>query len=126
MPKDWTKYDKDEVEKLVKKLAKEVTPGKIGLILRDQYGIGSVKKYGFTISSLTSKKEEVPEDLYDLLKKVVNLHDHMQKNKKDHSSKYGLQALESKIRRLGKYYIRTGRLPKDWKYTIQSARLLVK
>ncbi len=129
MKKDWMQFDKDEVEKLIIKFAKEGKTGsEIGIILRDQYGIGSVKKYGLKMSEIINKveKQEIPEDLYSLLKRVVKIHDHMEKNKKDYSTKYGLQKLESRIRRLSKYYIKKGRLPENWKYTIQRARLLVK
>ena len=42
----------------------------------------------------------------------------------DIDSKLGVD--ESKIRRLGKYYARTGKLPSDWKYSLDKARLLVK
>ena len=66
------------------------------------------------------------EDLYNLIKRAVNLHKHMDKNKKDSKSKHGLELLESKIRRLGKYYARTGKLPSDWKYSLDKAKLLVK
>ena len=52
-----------------------------------------------------------PEDLFNLFVKAVNLRDHLEKSKKDYTSKRGLQLLESKIRRLGKYYVKKGKLP---------------
>ena len=45
--------------------------------------------------------------------------------KKDMTAKRGLILTESKIRRLIKYYHNTGRLPLDWKYTREGAKLLV-
>jgi ribosomal protein S15P/S13E len=33
--------------------------------------------------------------------------------------------MESKIRRLSKYYVRTGKLPDTWKYTLEDAKLMV-
>ncbi|MFC2142867.1 30S ribosomal protein S15 [Candidatus Aenigmatarchaeota archaeon] len=120
------KYDKEEVIKLVKKLEKEGHgPSMIGLILRDQYGISTTRSYGLRTAKLVERKE-VPEDMYNLLVKVVALHTHMAANKRDSTSKHGLEKAESKIRRLGKYYKRKGHLPENWKYTIESARLLVR
>ena len=50
----------------------------------------------------------------------------MEQNHGDANSKHGLELLESKIRRLGKYYARTGKLQKGWKYSIEQARLIAK
>jgi small subunit ribosomal protein S15 len=123
---EWLAYDKDEIENLIKKMEKEgKTASRIGIILRDQYGIPDVRSLGMRISKLMEKKE-IPEDMYNLMKKAVNLHRHLQENKKDAKSKHGLELVESKIRRLGKYYSRKGRIPKDWKYSIDKAKLLVK
>ncbi len=123
---DWLMYDKGEIEKLILKLAKEdETNAKIGIILRDQYGIPDIRQFGLRVSKIAPKKE-VPEDLYTLLVRAVNLHKHMDASRKDSKAKHGLELMESKIRRLGKYYARTGKLPKGWKYSIDKAKLLVK
>ena len=50
----------------------------------------------------------------------------MDKNKKDYTSKRGLELTESKIRRLAKFYKREGALPVDFKYDPDKAKLLVK
>jgi small subunit ribosomal protein S15 len=42
------------------------------------------------------------------------------------SSKRGMQLIESKIRRLAKYYKREGKLPEDWAYNLEQAKLLVR
>ena len=125
----WIQYDIDEIENLVLKLAKEGKNGsEIGLVLRDQYGIPSVRMLGSRMQKILTKheKQEIPEDMFALLKTVVNLHNHMDKNKHDAKAKRGLEVLESRIRRLVKFYIREGKLPKDWRYTIEKTRLLVK
>jgi small subunit ribosomal protein S15 len=126
----WIKYKKEEVIDLVVKLAKErKTSAAIGTILRDQYGIPDVKAItGKTISKIMKEKKlypEIPEDMLSLLKKAVALREHLERNKADKHSKRGLQNLESKIRRLGKYYVRKGLLPKDWKYSPEEAKLIV-
>ncbi|HDD71510.1 MAG: 30S ribosomal protein S15 [Candidatus Aenigmatarchaeota archaeon] len=126
----WVKYKKAEVEELVVKLAKEgYTSARIGIILRDQYGIPDVKTItGKSISRIMKEHKvypEIPEDLLSLLKKAVRLREHLEKHKKDKHSKRGLELLESKIRKLGKYYVRKGILPKDWKYSPEEAKLIV-
>jgi len=126
----WIRYKKNEIEKLVIKLAKEGnSTGKIGLILRDQFGIPSVKVItGKTISQIVRDNRlypEYPEDFFNLLKQAVNLRGHLARNKRDYTSKRGLELLESKIRRLGKYYVRKGLLPEGWKYDPEQAKLLI-
>lgn len=132
MPKkdeEWVQYDKDEIEKLIIKIAKEgKAESDIGMILRDQYGIPDVRTFGIRVSQVLKKheKKEVPEDMFSLLKQAVDVSAHLGRNKHDAKAKHGLEKIESKIRRLVKYYIRKGRLPKDWRYSIEKARLLVK
>lgn len=126
----WVKYKKSDVEKLVVDLAKEkYNSAVIGIILRDQYGIPDVKTLtGKTIVKIMKENKlypDMPEDMLYLLKKAVILREHMAKNKGDASSKKGLEHLESKIRRLGKYYVREGKLPKDWSYSPEEAKLIV-
>jgi small subunit ribosomal protein S15 len=126
----WVEYNDKEVERLVIKLHKDgLNASNIGRILRDQYGIPSVKN--ITKKTVVQILEEnnllpkMPEDLFNLLKKAVILRDHLVKNKKDYTSKHGLELLESKIRRLVKYYVRKGRLAKDFKYEPERAKLLI-
>ncbi|MEM7819649.1 MAG: 30S ribosomal protein S15 [Candidatus Aenigmatarchaeota archaeon] len=125
----WLMYDVEEVEQLILKLAREgLTNAQIGLILRDQYGVPDVRALGMRISKVVRNeiKKEIPEDLYNLLRKAVNLHRHLQQNKGDSKAIHAFELLESKIRRLAKYYVREGELPKDWKYSIDRAKLFVK
>ena len=126
----WVTYKNKEVERLVIKLRKDgLETSAIGRVLRDQYGIPSVR--AITKKTITQILEEnnlllkIPEDLLNLLKKAVNLRDHMAKNKKDYTSKRGLELLESKIRRLIKYYVKNKKLPADFKYEPERAKLLV-
>ncbi len=127
---EWVGYRAEEVERLVCKLAKDGFPSaKIGLILRDQYGIPSVKastgKKIMQVLQENNMQPKLPEDLMNLLKKAVHLKEHLGKNKKDYSSQRGLELVESKIRRLVKYYVRTERLPADWAYNPERAKLIV-
>jgi len=130
MKPKWVKEKKQDVEKLVIKLAKErYSSALIGTILRDKYGIPDVKL--ITGKSIVQMMKEnklypaLPEDMLNLLKKAVSLHDHLEKNKADKHSKRGLENLESMIRRLAKYYIRKKILPAGWKYSYEEAKLIV-
>ncbi len=127
----WVKYKPAEVEEIVAKLAKQgYQSAMIGTVLRDMYGVPlsrTVAKKRITrIIAEKGVSIQIPEDLFNLMKKAVDLQDHLKKNKRDYTSKRGLELTESKIRKLGKYYIKTGKLPKGWKYRIEDARLLVK
>jgi len=100
------------------------------IALRDQYGIPSVravtkKKMG---SILREKgiKNELPEEMLNLLKNAVKLRSHLDNNKHDRYSKRGLELTESKIRRLAKYYKSRNVIPESWKYDLEKAKLLAK
>ena len=123
------RVDRKKVEGIIVELAKKgIPPSQIGLILRDKYRVYIKKDLRTKITKILEKhnlQPEIPEDLMNLLKRAVNLHEHLQKNKKDKHSRRGLELLESKIRSLSKYYIKKGKLPKNWKYTYETARLLI-
>jgi len=118
----WCRYQPEEVEALVVKLAKEGNaPSRIGVILRDQHGIPLVKPIvGKSITQILKDNRmalTVPEDLEMLLRKARSLHLHLEKYKGDKHNKQSLQFVESKIRSLAEYYKRKGALAPDWKYT---------
>ncbi len=127
----WVKYKPQEIEDIIIKLAKKgYSSSRIGIVLRDQYGIPLVKVVNSEkISEIMRKHNtypEFPEDIFNLIKRAVNLKAHMDKNKKDYTSKRGLELTESKIRRLAKHYKKKGTMDKDWKWDIEKAKLLVK
>lgn len=68
---------------------------------------------------------DLPEDLYHLIKKAVSVRKHLEKNRKDKDSKFRLILIESRIHRLARYYLRTQRLPPNWKYESATASALV-
>ena len=105
-------------------------PSQIGIILRDEHGVKDFTELaGKTIQQALEEHKllgEIPEDMLNLIKKSVMLQNHMEKNKKDYSAKRGYQITVSKIRKLGKYYSKKGKLPGDWRYSPEQAALLVK
>ncbi len=127
----WISHKPSEVEDIVVKMAKEgKDSAEIGMIMRDQYGIPSVKMVTKKkINQIMDEKKltpELPEDMFNLLRSSVKLSAHLNKNKHDRYSKRGLELTESKIRRLAKYYKSRKLLSADWKYDPEKAKLLVK
>ena len=128
---DWVSYSPEEVEDLVIKYAKEgIDATTIGLILRDDYGIPSVKNITKrTITQLLAENKmlpEFPDDILKLIAKAVRMREHLDENKQDKGNKKKLIDTESKIRALEKYYKKSGRISKTWKYEPENAKLLVK
>ena len=128
--RSWMRYSAKEVEQLTLKLAKQgKTPSKIGMILRDNYGIPDVKIVTkITITKILEKNKlapKLPEDLTALVKKAIRLMKHFDSFKKDMTVKRGLTLTESKINRLTKYYKRVGKLPESWKYERKTAKMLI-
>lgn len=126
----WVRHKKDDVEKMIVDLAKQKhSSAMIGTILRDQYGIPNSSSITSRPITRTMKENnmypEIPEDLMFLLIKSVSLRTHTTSYKGDKHSRRGLDNLESKIRRLSKYYVRTRKLPKTWKYNPEQAKLII-
>merc|ERR1719203_1217236 len=98
-PPSWCKVTSLEVEDQVCKLAKKgLTPSQIGVILRDSHGVAQV-------SQITGQKivrilkahglaPEIPEDLYMLIKKAVQVRKHLERNRQDKDSKFRLILIE--------------------------------
>jgi len=127
-PPSWCKYEPEEVEAFIIKLAKEGhNLSAIGTILRDQYAIPLVKPItGKTISATLKASNlapALPEDLSNLMKKAKRMAVHMEKNKKDAHNKRNMVLLEAKIHKLSRYYKREGILQKNWKYVPKIASI---
>jgi small subunit ribosomal protein S15 len=128
-PPAWAKYTPEEVESLVIKLAREGhNSSRIGVVLRDQYGIPLTKPIvGKSVVEIMKQGDlapSVPEDMEVLLKKASRLAVHLERNKKDKYNVRALQNVEAKIHKLTKYYKREGALPVDWKYEAKTASLV--
>ncbi len=126
----WVRYKGKEIETLVQKLAKKgLPPSQIGMRLRDEYGIPDVQELtGKKVAQITTKKGEtqkLPEDLNALIRTFIIVQKHYQKNRKDTGAKRGEQLAFSKIKRLGKYYRRVGRLPVTWQFNPKDAEMML-
>jgi small subunit ribosomal protein S15 len=125
-PPSWCKYQPEEVESFIIKLAKEGhSMSSIGTILRDQYAIPLAKSIiGKSISDVlqgAGLSSTMPEDLSNLMKKAQSLAVHMDKNKKDLHNKRNMQIIEARIHKLSRYYKREGVIAKTWKYEAKIA-----
>jgi small subunit ribosomal protein S15 len=117
----WCKYQPEEVEALIVKLAKEGnSASRIGTILRDQYSVPLSKPItGKRILKIMKENElapAFPEDLASLLKKAESLALHLEKNKTDLYNRRALQLIEAKIHKLSRFYKKEGILSTTWKY----------
>merc|ERR1719199_253220 len=102
-----------------------MTPSQIGVVLRDSFGVPQVSSVTGTkilrILRTAGLAPQLPEDLYHLIKKAVNIRKHLEKNRKDTDSKFRLILVESRIHRLSRYYKLKRTLPATWKYDSSTA-----
>jgi len=126
----WVTYDIKTVEQVICKLNKAgKTTSEIGIVLRDNYGVPDTK--ALTKKTITAILKDnnmvssIPEDLKALIIRDIAVMKHVEINKHDQPAKRGQILIESKIKRLAKYYKRTGKLPQDWKYEGAKAKSFV-
>ena len=129
-PPTWSKMSSEEVKaEIVKNAKKGLTPSQIGVLLRDSQGVPQVQSItGQKILRILRAEKiapELPEDLYHLIKKAVNIRKHLDRNRKDTDSKFRLILIESRIHRLARYYKTSKVLAPTWKYESATASALV-
>ena len=99
----WLKYTKAEVEKIILKLAdQDMTAEKIGLVLRDQYGIPDVKLFNLKVKQVMKDKFEEPtnKNLDNKLQKIIQ---HYKKNKQDKRAERSLIITKAKLKKREDY-----------------------
>jgi small subunit ribosomal protein S15 len=101
----------------------------VGQILRDSYGVPSSRALtGKRLGALLAEqgiRPEIPDDLEAMLKRVVHLQRHLAAHPGDLANRRGLTLLESRIRRLARYYRQRRRIPEAWRYSSAGAALQV-
>lgn len=117
-----------ELSSLIVRLSKDgLTPSAIGTKLRDEYGIPLVKTVmEKTITQIRIEngiKEDMPEDLRQLVQRALALQRHLRIHNTDRRNVRSLELIEAKVHRLSKYYKRRMKIPKDWKYASTIAQL---
>ena len=128
---EWVSVEKADLEGTILRLHQEgLSAAAIGIRLRDAYGIPSVRlATGRSVTQILRAKGAkfaLPEDLASLIKRAASLQTHLKDHRKDLSNRRGLQLIESKIRRLSRYYKELGVIPSDWDYSLKLAELQVK
>jgi len=101
----WLKFTDKDVEAIVLKLAKQgLTSEKIGLELRDSYGIPKAKLVGKKIGQIL-KEHNLDKNaaLLNLEKRQQVLKKHLEKHKQDKKSKRSLSLISARISKIQKY-----------------------
>ena len=129
-PPSWCKNEPEQVKEDILKYAKKgMTPSQIGVLLRDSQGIPQVQSVTgskiLRILRVAGLAPRLPEDLYHLIKKAVNMRRHLERNRKDIDSKFRLILVESRIHRLSRYYKSKRVLQPNLKYESSTASTLV-
>jgi small subunit ribosomal protein S15 len=93
-----------DIDKKVVELSKEGNSSeKIGLILRDKYGIPRVKLYGKKIEKILKENNlEANSEFHNIQRKTEKLKKHFERNKHDYSSKKSLIKNTGRVNRLKK------------------------
>lgn len=130
MPEGVT-LSREELESLIEKYAKEgMHQAMIGQVLKKEHGIPYIKQaFGKRLGKILEEKgvqTPLPTDMLDLIRRAVNMRDHLAANHNDVHNTVRLRRVESKIWRLTKYYKKRGVLPAGWKYEPEKAALLIK
>jgi len=103
----WLKYTESEVKEIILKLAEKspgITAEKIGLILRDNYGIPTTRIYGFKISQVLKDEDKYESPDYKNLKnKAELLEAHISKNKQDKKTRRSLIITKAKFKKVADY-----------------------
>ncbi len=104
----WVKLSLEEVEAIAIKLAGEGhTSEKIGLILRDQYGIPSTRIFGKKLGKILKEKNVYKDaNLANVEQKHLRIKTHLQKHHTDRKSKRALEIRTARVRKMKKYIAR--------------------
>ena len=102
---EWLKTGEKDIETIIIKLAKQnLTSEKIGLVLRDSYGIPRAKLLGKRINEILKAKNLYKDsDLSNLEKKQLKIKKHLEKNKQDKNARRAFIILSARIKKLKEY-----------------------
>lgn len=102
---EWLSTSEKDIEAIITKLAKQnLSSEKIGLVLRDNYGIPKTRLLGTSISKILKKQKLYKDaDVENLTKKHNLIKKHLEKNKQDKSAKRTLTIISARIKKLTEY-----------------------
>jgi len=119
---------KEQINDIIKELwNKGYTPSQIGRELKEKYNIRvkdvlNKKLVRYAIKEL-NLKQEIPEDLLYLFKKINRMLKHLELHKKDIVTKKKLEELENRVKSLIKYYKKNKKLPQTFEYSRDIAKM---
>ncbi|MFA5173981.1 MAG: hypothetical protein WC438_02250 [Candidatus Pacearchaeota archaeon] len=104
----WLKYTSEEVKAIILKLAdKGLSAEKIGLVLRDQYGIPKVNLYNLKVGQVLKEKNKFIEPtLTNLEVKLKKIIEHSKKNRQDKRTGRSLIITQAKLKKTKEYLAR--------------------
>ncbi|MDT7890999.1 MAG: 30S ribosomal protein S15 [Candidatus Nanopusillus sp.] len=123
-----TQISKEQINDIIKELwNKGYTPSQIGRGLKEKYNIRvkdvlNKKLVRYAIKEL-NLKQEIPEDLLYLFKKINRMLKHLELHKKDIVTKKKLEELENRVKSLIKYYKKNKKLPQTFEYSRDIAKM---
>ncbi|AIZ56036.1 30S ribosomal protein S15 [Candidatus Methanoplasma termitum] len=128
---EWVPLTATEIEDLIVQFTENgMVSARIGLVLRDQYGVPNVRlATGKTVTEIMKEKgvmPDLPEDLSNLMRRAISLNVHVKNHRGDVANIRGLNLIEARIRRLERYYKKNGVLPQTWKYSLSNAEIMLK
>ena len=128
---DWCPLTVSEIDERIVSLANAGNhAAQIGSLLRDRYGVPSVKlatgKRVMDILKEHNLQRQIPEDLRFLIQKALRVRKHLETNKKDLHNNRRMRLVEQKIHRLSKYYKSKGILDTKWRYRPETAAILLR
>lgn len=127
---NWIEYTPESTVQLICDYAKKgVRPSQIGAILRDRHAIGQSRAVTgnkiIRVLKANGLAPALPEELFFLIKKAINVRKHIERSHHDVDAKYRLILIEARIHRLARYYKTRRVLAPNWKYNAQTASALI-
>ena len=118
---DWVEFEEDEIIEIILELREEgLQPAQIGLRLRDEYGVPSVKQAtGKKLTEILEEEDaapETPEDLKNLIGKAESIQNHLDENEGDEQAQRQLELTKAKVRKVADFHRENGNIPEDWEY----------
>jgi len=98
----------------------------IGKVIKEKYGKKVKELLGKKLEKILEEngiKEEIPEDLLAIFRKINRMMKHLEVHKKDMHTKKRLEEYEKSVQCLIKYYKRVGKLPQNFKYSREIVKM---
>jgi ribosomal protein S15P/S13E len=101
----WLKYTQEEVKAIIIKLAnKGLTAEKIGLVLRDQYGIPKISLLNLKMKKVLEEKEKYQEpNIINLKNQVNKIIEHTKRHNHDQVARRALIINKSQLKKREDY-----------------------